>query len=249
MVSPQQEEVLRVFNFVGQQKTDGFQRLLPPVHVVAQEQVVAFWREASILKQPQQIIVLPVDVTYKHRDHFIHLQQQIEQHTVVFWVIICNRVQCQWNQRCFSHDFILQIYVSSVILWWTHMYIQTTHTTDLERGLQLQENGLTEEDLPGLEAQSADLVFLELHILARLCSSDCGTTTNTSQHTRRAEHGPSLSLHCLVQSSSGLSVCGANVILHWVTWGAWLRNDTGTVCECVIHCVLDRVDFVSFRLH
>ncbi len=67
MVSPQQEEVLWVFDFVGQQKTDGFQRLLPPVHVVTQEQVVALWREAPILKQPQQVVVLPVDVTCRIR--------------------------------------------------------------------------------------------------------------------------------------------------------------------------------------
>lgn len=65
VISPQQEEILRVFNFVGQQETDGFQRLLPPVHIVSQKQVVALWREAPILKQPQQIIVLPVDITYR----------------------------------------------------------------------------------------------------------------------------------------------------------------------------------------
>ena len=64
MVSPQQEEVLRVFDFVGQQKTDGFQRLLPPVHIVSQKQVVALRREAPILKKPQQVIVLPMDVPF-----------------------------------------------------------------------------------------------------------------------------------------------------------------------------------------
>lgn len=53
MVSPQQEEILWIFNFVGQQETDGLQRLLPPVHIVTQKQVVAFWREAPILKEPQ----------------------------------------------------------------------------------------------------------------------------------------------------------------------------------------------------
>lgn len=63
MVSPQQEEILGVLDFVGQQKTDGFKRLLPPVHIVSQKQVVALWRETPILKQPEQIIVLPVDVT------------------------------------------------------------------------------------------------------------------------------------------------------------------------------------------
>lgn len=53
MVSPQQEEVLWIFDFVCEQETDGFQRLLPPVYVIAQEQVVALWREAPVFKQPQ----------------------------------------------------------------------------------------------------------------------------------------------------------------------------------------------------
>lgn len=63
MISPQQEEVLGIFDFVGQEETDGLQGLLPPVHIVPQEQVVALWREASIFKEPQQVIVLAVDVT------------------------------------------------------------------------------------------------------------------------------------------------------------------------------------------
>lgn len=53
MVAPEQEKVLWVFNLVGQQKADGFQRLFPSVHVVAQEKVVRLWGEATILKQPQ----------------------------------------------------------------------------------------------------------------------------------------------------------------------------------------------------
>lgn len=72
MVSPQQEEVLWIFDFVGQQEADGFQRLLPPVHIVTQKQVVAFWREAPVLEQPQQVVVLPVDVTCRtEADQFI----------------------------------------------------------------------------------------------------------------------------------------------------------------------------------
>lgn len=63
MISPQQEEVLWIFDFVGQEETDSLQGLLPPVHIVTQKQVVALWREAPIFKQPQQVIVLPVDVT------------------------------------------------------------------------------------------------------------------------------------------------------------------------------------------
>lgn len=53
MVASKQEEVLWVFDLVGQQKADGFQGLFPSVHVVTQEKVVCFWREATILKKPQ----------------------------------------------------------------------------------------------------------------------------------------------------------------------------------------------------
>lgn len=63
MVPAEDEEVLRVLDFVGQQQANCFQRLLSTVHVVSKEQVVGFRREASVLKEPQQIIVLAVDVT------------------------------------------------------------------------------------------------------------------------------------------------------------------------------------------
>ena len=37
VVSPEQEEVLWVFDLVGQQKTDGLQGLLPSVHIVSKK--------------------------------------------------------------------------------------------------------------------------------------------------------------------------------------------------------------------
>ena len=58
MVAPEEEEVLRVLDLVGEQQADRLQRLLPPVHVVAQEKVVRLGREPPVLKQPQQIVVL-----------------------------------------------------------------------------------------------------------------------------------------------------------------------------------------------
>ncbi len=63
VVAAQQEEVLRVLDLVGEQQADGLQRLLAPVHVVPQEQVVALGREATVLEQPQQVVVLTVDIT------------------------------------------------------------------------------------------------------------------------------------------------------------------------------------------
>ena len=41
----------------------------------------------------------------------------------------------------------------------------------LERRLELEEDGLREEDLARLEAQPADLVLGQLHVLARSRSS------------------------------------------------------------------------------
>ena len=63
MIPAQEEEVLGVFDLVGQQKADGLQGLLAPIHVVAEEEVVGLGREAAVLKQPQQVCVLTVDVT------------------------------------------------------------------------------------------------------------------------------------------------------------------------------------------
>lgn len=63
MVPTEQEEVLRVLDLIGQQQTDGLQRLLASVHIVPQKEVVAFRREAAILEQPQKVIVLAMDVT------------------------------------------------------------------------------------------------------------------------------------------------------------------------------------------
>lgn len=65
MISTQKEEVLRVFNFVGQQQTDCLQWLLPPVHIVTQKEVITLWGEPPIFKKPQQIIVLPMDITWE----------------------------------------------------------------------------------------------------------------------------------------------------------------------------------------
>jgi len=96
VVAAQQEEVLRVFDLVGEQQADGLQRLLAAVDVVAQEEVVRLRRKAAVLEQTQQIVVLAVDVA-----------------------------------------------------------------ADLERGLQLEQNGLREEYLARLEAQGPDLAFRE----------------------------------------------------------------------------------------
>jgi hypothetical protein len=62
VVPAQDKEVFRVLDLVCQQQADGLQRLLATVDVVSKEEVVGLWWEAAILKQAQQIVVLPVNI-------------------------------------------------------------------------------------------------------------------------------------------------------------------------------------------
>ena len=63
MISSEQKEVLRVLDLVSQQEAHSLQRLLSSVDIVTQEEVVGIRREASILKEPQQVVVLTMDIT------------------------------------------------------------------------------------------------------------------------------------------------------------------------------------------
>jgi hypothetical protein len=63
VVAAEDEKVLWVFDFVCQQKADGLKRLLASVDVVAEEEVVCFWRETSILEKTEEIVVLAVNIT------------------------------------------------------------------------------------------------------------------------------------------------------------------------------------------
>ena len=63
MVAAENEEVLRVFDLVRKQQADGLQGLLATVDVIAEEEVVGFWRKPAVLEQAQEVVVLPVNVT------------------------------------------------------------------------------------------------------------------------------------------------------------------------------------------
>ena len=62
MVSSKNEEILRIFNFVADEKTEGFDSLLSSVNVVPQEEIVGCWRETKERKDSEQIVVLTVYV-------------------------------------------------------------------------------------------------------------------------------------------------------------------------------------------
>ena len=70
MVPPQQEEVFGVFHLVGQEEDDCLDRLLPPIDVVAEEEVVPFGREASVVEDLEQILELSVNITHDFDGRF-----------------------------------------------------------------------------------------------------------------------------------------------------------------------------------
>ncbi len=83
VIAAQDEEVLGVLDLVGQQQADGLERLLAAVDVVAQEEVVGLGREAAILEQPQQVVVLAVDVAADLGE----LGMARERHDGVGWTV------------------------------------------------------------------------------------------------------------------------------------------------------------------
>lgn len=63
MVSTKDEKVFRVLDLVCEEEADGFEGLLTPVDIVAEEEVVCFWWKTPIFEKSQKVIVLTMDVT------------------------------------------------------------------------------------------------------------------------------------------------------------------------------------------
>lgn len=62
-------------------------------------------------------------------------------------------------------------------------------TADLEGCLQLQKNGLAQENLPGFEAQTTDLVLCQLYILSRPGALHWGRKEASGRRFLRREEG------------------------------------------------------------
>jgi hypothetical protein len=63
VTAPQYEEILRIHDLVAYQETHSLEGLLALVDKIPQEEVVALGGESAVLKQPQEVRDLPVDVT------------------------------------------------------------------------------------------------------------------------------------------------------------------------------------------
>jgi hypothetical protein len=63
VVASEEEEVLWIFDFECEQQTDCFDALPSPVNVISQKQIIGLWGIMACIKDPQQIMVLSVNIT------------------------------------------------------------------------------------------------------------------------------------------------------------------------------------------
>mmetsp|Transcript_9426 Transcript_9426/g.28457 ORF Transcript_9426/g.28457 Transcript_9426/m.28457 type:complete len:231 (+) Transcript_9426:1609-2301(+) len=79
VIATQNKEVFWVAHFERQEQADGLYALLSSIYVVPHEQVVCRRRKAAILEEPQQIVVLAMDVP-AYLDWGLQLQQSVLFH-------------------------------------------------------------------------------------------------------------------------------------------------------------------------
>lgn len=63
VVAAKNEEIFGILDLVGQEETNGLQRLFASINVIAEEEIVGFWGEAAVLKQSKEIVVLTVNIS------------------------------------------------------------------------------------------------------------------------------------------------------------------------------------------
>ena len=84
MVSTQKKEVFRELHLEGEQKTNSCNTEVTSINVVAQEEVVCLWREASAIEMVEQILELAVNVS-----QYIDRWYQFEKYWLLFEDVFC----------------------------------------------------------------------------------------------------------------------------------------------------------------
>lgn len=63
MIATENEEVLRIFDFVCKKQANRLQRLFATVNVIAEKEVIGFWRKAAVFEQTKEVVILSMDIT------------------------------------------------------------------------------------------------------------------------------------------------------------------------------------------
>lgn len=69
VVTSEDEEIFGVLDLVGKEQANSLKRLLTSVDVVTEEEVVGLGREATVLEESEEIVVLSVDITADLPEH------------------------------------------------------------------------------------------------------------------------------------------------------------------------------------
>lgn len=67
MITSQEEEIFRIFDFVSKEQANDLQVLLASINIVSKEEIVWFWRESSNFKYSEQINILSMDVSRNYK--------------------------------------------------------------------------------------------------------------------------------------------------------------------------------------
>lgn len=63
VVSAEDEKVFRIFDLVSEEEGNGLQRLTATIDIVSQEEIVGLRGETAVLKEPQKIIILTMNIS------------------------------------------------------------------------------------------------------------------------------------------------------------------------------------------
>ena len=63
MVSSEDIDLFRVFDFKGKEETDGLYSLSSAIDIVSEEEIVGLWWEPSVFEQSEHVVVLSMDVS------------------------------------------------------------------------------------------------------------------------------------------------------------------------------------------
>ncbi len=63
MVAAQEEEIFRIFDLVGEEKTDAFKCLLSSVDAVVDVKVVVFGLEPALFEETEKVAILTMDAS------------------------------------------------------------------------------------------------------------------------------------------------------------------------------------------
>lgn len=117
MITPQQEEVERVFDLVGHQQTEALQGLFAPVHVVPQKEVAALARLPRLLEDVEEVFKLTVDVAaddygrIELQQHGLAYQQRFEEVTQTVNLLLSQRKTVPHPAFCSSQSQDYLVYI------------------------------------------------------------------------------------------------------------------------------------------